>query len=376
MRLSLVTETYFPQVNGVSRTLDQLVKTVLKHGHTVQILHPRYRKNETILTEGLQTGDFPSFSLPFYKEILLPVVTPGMMRREFEKFDPDVVHVATEGTMGLAALLAARKMGIPVVTSYHTNFPQYLSHYKLGWLEPLSRSYLRWFHNRAGCTLVPTREMMGRLVEKGFREVDEWGRGVDTVQFSPEKRDENLRSSLGIQPGDLAFLYVGRLAPEKNLMTMVNAFLSLNSPASAKLILVGDGPYRSDLEGMTDSRIVLTGYRYGEELAALYASSDVFLFPSLTDTFGNVSQEAMASGLPVVAFDVTGPRSVVRDFVTGILVKEQTEKALASVMKDVLANRDLRLSLSEGALEYARSRDWDHVNSVCLDWYKELYENG
>jgi glycosyltransferase involved in cell wall biosynthesis len=211
-----------------------------------------------------------------------------------------------------------------------------------------------------------------RLEKRGFKNVDVWARGVDTDMFSPGKRDEDLRRRLGIKSDELAFLYVGRLAPEKNLMTMVRAFTSLNDKVPSKLVLVGDGPYREDLEKLSDPRIVLTGYRYGEDLAKLYASAEVFLFPSLTDTFGNVSQEAMASGLPVIAFDVTGPRSAVKNFQTGILVKVRTVKAFASAIYDVAKNGDLRLSLARGALEFARTRDWDHVNSVCLKWYEKL----
>jgi glycosyltransferase involved in cell wall biosynthesis len=375
VRISLVTETYFPQVNGVSRTLSRLVKTALNTGHEIQLLIPRYGRPIDQSAENLEIRDFASFPLPFYKEILLPCVTPAMIRRTLARFEPDVVHIATEGTLGLAALLAARKMEIPVATSYHTNFPQYLAHYHLGLLEPLSWSYLRWFHNSAACTQVPTQEMRTHLEGKNFKNVNVWERGVDPEQFTPDKRDEDLRLSLGIGSEEMAFLYVGRLAPEKNLMAMVAAFTSLDAAVPSKLVLVGDGPYRETLERMENPRIVLTGYRYEEELARLYASADVFLFPSLTDTFGNVNQEAMASGLPVVAFDVTGPRSVVRNFETGLLVRDLSVSAFASAMRDVALNADLRLDLAENALMFARSREWDLVNAVCLEMYEKIVLN-
>lgn len=372
LRICLVTETFSPQVNGVSKALGELIKTIGKEGHEVFLLTPRYREGDPPEAGYGFRKDFPALSLPFYREILLPMATPGMVRRAFSSFDPDVLHIATEGTLGLSALKAAARAGVPVVTSYHTNFPEYLPHYRLGWLEPASWSYLRWFHNHARCTLVPTVEMRENLQSKGFENVDVWGRGVDTRGFSPSRRDEHLKRIMGIEPGELVFLYVGRLAPEKNLMTMVRAFASLDGTVPARLVLVGDGPLRKVLEKMGNPRIVLTGYKYGEELSRLYASGDVFLFPSLTDTFGNVTQEAMASGLPVIAFNVRGPRSIVRDFETGILVGEISEKALAAVMLDIARNGDLLFSLGQGALEFARSRNWDKVNSVCLKWYERV----
>jgi glycosyltransferase involved in cell wall biosynthesis len=373
MRITLVTETYFPQVNGVSRTLGSLVETTVKSGHQVQLIIPRY-PDPVKGSNGVQVVDFPGLALPFYREILLPVVPSGKLGRILRDFDPDVIHIATEGTLGLSALKAARRLQVPVVSSYHTNFPQYLKHYRMGWLEPGSRGYLRWFHNRTGCTLVPTREMSDRLIKNGFYNVDVWSRGIDTRMFNPSRRDPDLRKMMGVEEGDTAFLYVGRLAPEKNLMMMIKAFDSLSGSVPVKLILVGDGPYRRELEKKGDPRMFLAGYRYGKELAALYASSDIFVFPSLTDTFGNVMQEAMACGLPVIAFDITGPRSVVRNFETGLLAGDVSEESLSTAMERVAANGDLRHVLAEGALEFARTREWDRVNSVCLKWYEKLAE--
>jgi glycosyltransferase involved in cell wall biosynthesis len=372
MRITLVTETYFPQVNGVSRTLEHLVQTAVNSDCRVQLIIPRY--NEPVKTDNSEVDivDYRGLALPFYKEILLPLVPARRVEKALADFAPDVVHIATEGTLGLSALKAARNLSIPVVSSYHTNFPQYLEHYRMGLFEPVSRSYLRWFHNQTACTLVPTSEMSNRLTGQGFANVDIWSRGVDSNTFNPSKRDIYLREMMGIGPDDTAFLYVGRLAPEKNLMMMIEAFDSLKGSLPVKLILVGDGPYRKVLEERQDHRIFLAGYRHGEDLAALYASSDIFVFPSLTDTFGNVMLEAMACGLPVVAFDVTGPRSVIHSFETGLFARDLSSLSLKKAMERLSVNQDLKTILSEGALEFARTREWDNMNAVCLKWYKKL----
>lgn len=370
MKIALVSETYLPQINGVSKTLDRLVGHLLEHGDQVHLLIPRYRDNAPLAREGLSFSTFGALALPNYPEILLPFTTPRRLRRIFQQIQPDVVHIATEGPLGWAALLAAGQLGLPVVSSYHTNFSQYMSSYRLGLIEGMVWRYLRWFHNRTACTFCPTASIRAILHERGFERVGIWGRGVDSHRFHPNKRDAAERCRLGIAPEDLVFVYCGRLAAEKNLPVLMNAFRRLQS-AQARLLLIGDGPLRDKLAAEADTRVIFTGYRQGEELARLYAAADVMAFPSLTETFGNVMLEAMASGLPVIGFQVPGPKDIVQNSHTGELVETISEQSLQSCMQGYLDDRDKIRRQGENARLHAVLQNWQDINEVVRRAYRE-----
>jgi glycosyltransferase involved in cell wall biosynthesis len=371
MRISLVTETYFPQINGVSRTLDRLVNSLREQGDEIQLLIPRYRDQGEPLPDDLTVVGFPAVALPFYREILLPVVTPGTIRRQLQSFTPDLVHIATEGPLGWAALRAARKLGLPTVSSFHTLFPAYLGSYGLGCLAPLAWRYLRWLHNATAATFCPTPSISELLEYRGFRNLQIWGRGVDSSRFHPAKRDVELRRQLGFGDDETVFLYAGRLAAEKNLPMLTEAIERIDRP-DVRLLLIGDGPLRKQLENRRDPRLVFTGYRRGEELARLYAVADVMVFPSLTDTFGNVMLEAMASGLPVLGFQVPGPRDVIRDGVTGELVGEVSASALAGTMQQWLKGAIDLAYFSIRARREAESKSWSAINATVRNTYLQL----
>jgi glycosyltransferase involved in cell wall biosynthesis len=302
--------------------------------------------------------------LPFYREVRLGLTTPGRVRRLLGAFRPDLVHVATEGPLGLAALRAAACLGIPLVSSFHTHYDQFVGHYGMPWLGPAARAYLRWFHNCAALTLVPSEAARRCLVGRGHGNVAVWSRGVDGRCFHPRYRDAALRARLGLGPSDPLLLYVGRLAPEKNLFALLGAFARLREAAAPeaharlRLALVGGGPLEERLRADRADGVVMPGYQRGEALARWYASANVFAFPSLTETFGNVILEAQASGLPVVGFACPALRERVTHGEDGLLVDgDDMSAALAQLLADAGARR----RLGAAARRKAEAQDWEPI---------------
>jgi glycosyltransferase involved in cell wall biosynthesis len=371
MRVTLATETFFPQINGVSRTLGQLVSFLHAQGDEVQLLIPRYAEGEPDSSTLAELQSFSAWRLPFYREIYVPLVGCRRIAAKLAKFRPQVVHVATEGPLGYAAVKAARKLGLPLVTSYHTNFSQYLECYGASILAAPLWKYLRWFHNCGRATLCPSDSIREILVDHGFNDVCVWGRGVDCRRFAPGRRSEQTRSDFGVGSDETLLLYAGRVANEKNLPMLVDAFLRTPRHLNLKLMIVGDGPIRQKLMDRADDRFIFTGYKQGDELASLYASADLFVFPSLTETFGNVMLEAMAAGLPVLAYDVPGPKDVVEHGRTGILLKTVDAESMTQAIVDLTQNHELTQRLAHHALEHARSQTWDKVNSIVRNTYIE-----
>jgi glycosyltransferase involved in cell wall biosynthesis len=317
MKIALVTETYPPEVNGVAMTLGRVVGGLRTRGHTVEVVRPQQAgERPGALAPG---GDWlvPGMAIPFYNSLRFGLPSVRRLERRWRENRPDLVHVATEGPLGLASLRAARRLGLPVTSSFHTNFHAYGGHYGVGLLRGAVLRYLRWFHNRTRRTLSPTRQMVDELAAKGFLRGGVMARGVDTKLFDPSRRSEKLRAGWGVGPDDPVVLYVGRIAAEKNLGLAVEAFLRLReSEPRARFVLVGDGPARAGL-AEAHPEFHYAGMRRGSELAEHYASGDLFLFASVTETFGNVVTEAMASGLVAVAYDYAATREHVRDSVNG-----------------------------------------------------------
>ena len=289
MRIMIVTDAWFPQTNGVVHTLAQTAAWLVRFGHEVMIAASR---------------DFRTVPCPSYPEIRIAIRPMAALARKLQLFRPHAVHIATEGPLGLAARRYCLRQRSRFTTSYHTQFPQYL---KSRWPIPLWLSYaaLRRFHAAAQRCMVSTRSVEKELHTRGFRNLVRWQRGVDTELFRP-------RSKEFLQLPRPVAAYVGRLAVEKN----VDAFLQM--PWHGSKLVIGDGPERARLEARYRGP-VYAGFRHGEDLAAHLAAADVLVFPSLTDTFGLVNLEAMACGVPVAAFPVTGPIDVVEDGVTGAL---------------------------------------------------------
>lgn len=361
LRISVVTETYFPQLNGVSRTLDRLVNYCTEQGDRLQLLIPSYKDNPTRTPQGVEKSEWSSLALPFYREVLVPLATVTRVERTLADFMPDLVHIATEGTLGRAALLAARRLCLPTVSSYHTNFAQYLQNYHAGFLAPLCWRYLRWFHNSTLATFCPSPSTQCLLEDQGFSNVKIWSRGVDSHRFDPGKRDDELRRSLGVGPDDILATYVGRIASEKNLEMLLQAWRGLPDHDNRFLLFIGDGPLRERLEAESDAHVMFIGYRFGEELARLYASSDLFVFPSLSETFGNVILEAMASGLPVVGFKVQGPKDIINNNRTGVFADGISAEALSLAMQNLLVDHERRRELGRNARDYSITQSWQDI---------------
>lgn len=357
MRFALVTETYPPEVNGVAMTLSRLVGGLRARGNTVEVVRPRQR-HETGATDDFLV---PGMAIPFYDALRIGLPMVGALEERWRACRPDVVHVATEGPLGLASLTAATRLRVPVTSSFHTNFHAYGGHYGVAALRDATLAYLRWFHNRTRCTLAPTRQMTTELAAERFRGLGVMARGVDTSLFGPSKRSAALRAEWGVEDGDPVVVYVGRIAAEKNLGLAVEAFLRLRArEPRARFVLVGDGPAREPL-ARAHPEFHYAGMRRGEELAAHYASGDLFLFASVTETFGNVVTEALASGLVAVAYDYAATREHVRDGVNGFAGEFDRPEAFHAAVTRALDAKTRWPEIRAAARATALSLTWEAV---------------
>jgi glycosyltransferase involved in cell wall biosynthesis len=276
---------------------------------------------------------------------------------------PDLVHLVTEGPLGWSALAAASKLGLPVVSDFRTNFHAYSRHYGMAWLHNPIMGYLRSFHNRTACTMVPTEALREQLADAGFQRLQVVARGVDTQLFRPGRRSHALRAQWGAGPDTIVVLCVGRLAPEKNLSALVDAWQGMRAqqpPGALQLVLVGDGPSRAALQARLPGA-VFAGLRHGEDLAAHYASADAFVFPSLTETFGNVVPEAMASGLAVVAYDYAAAAELIRHGESGLLAPLGDRDALRRLAETLAARPGAIRALGQVARAVAAQMDWGRI---------------
>lgn len=372
MRLTLITETYAPQVNGVSRTLGQLVRHMVEAGDAVQVVHPDYGE----AVDAAEHVTVRSARLPWYKDVRLPLPPFGAALRAIDRFRPDLVHVATEATLGLAGLLHARGR-CPVVSSFHTNWDYYSDHYRIGFARAAIWRYLRWFHARTIETYVPSRPTIADLESRGFRDLVLWPRGVDGRLFRPDRPGRaGVRSGLGFGPDDVVIGHVSRLAPEKNVGYLADALAIVgDARPNARFLFVGDGPGRDDLERRMGPNARFVGYRSGADLADHYAAADVFAFASLTETFGNVVLEAMASGLAVVAVRAGGVGDIVRNGGTGLLVEPGEPPArFAEALVRLVDDAALRRDLAHTARAYAETQTWDAIMGGLRDRYRAVVE--
>jgi glycosyltransferase involved in cell wall biosynthesis len=360
--ICVITETYPPEVNGVAFTLSHLVDGLSALGHAVSVVRPRQRRSDhPDCCYDPSVTLVPSLPFPWYKELQVGIPAGGLLRHCWRRRRPDVVYVATQGPLGWSAVRTARRLGIPVFSGFHTNFHSYSPFYGAGWLQPVIVRYLRGFHNRTYGTLVPSVDLREQLQASGFKNVSVLDRGVDSQLFTPERRCPELRYRWGVSDTGLAVLYVGRVAPEKNLRLAVAAYRAMQRFSdSARFIVVGDGPFRATLQKQHPD-LIFCGVHTGEDLARYYASADVFLFPSETETFGNVTLEAMASGLVVIAYDYAAAGMHISSGETGVLVPSGAPKAFVdAAAKLAQAPQSLR-KIRQQARAYARSVDWPHV---------------
>ncbi|KPF47172.1 glycoside hydrolase [beta proteobacterium AAP121] len=362
LHIALVTETYPPEVNGVAASFSRVVQGLRAAGHRLHLTRPQQGEADCAQREpGYTETLVPGLGLPRYPGLRMGLPAAGLLRRLWQADRPDVVHIVTEGPLGWSALRAARRLGLPVVSEFRTNFHAYSHHYGVGWLSSPVMAYLRHFHNRTATTMVPTEALRLELTEAGFERVQVVARGVDTLQFTPLRRCEHLRAQWGATPQSLVALCVGRLAAEKNLDLLLDAAAAMREHVPGlRLVLVGDGPERERLQ-LRSPEAIFSGIRRDEDLARHYASADVFLFPSMTETFGNVVPEAMASGLPVVAFDHAAAGQLLRHGDNGLLARPGEASEFCRVARRAAADRGQLRALGQRARDTALTLDWTRI---------------
>jgi len=365
MKVVLVTETYPPEVNGVAMTLQRLVDGIAQRGHHVTVVRPKPRDWEDAgrddASPGIAIDVVRGLPIPCYPELRFGLPAGRHLRRRWAEHRPDLVHVATEGPLGRSAARAAVRMAIPLTTSFHTNFHTYAGIYTVGPLKDLALRWLRLVHERAACTFVPSETARATLHESGFGNLQVLGRGVDTGLFHPSRRCEDLRRAWGAAQDAPVALYVGRLAAEKNIALTVRAFEVMRSQRpDLRLVFVGDGPLRSKLE-RAHPEYHFAGMRLGEDLAAHYASGDVFLFASETETFGNVVTEAMASGLLVLAYDYAAPRLHIRSGEDGVTVPYRDADAYLAAATNLVRDRSRWPGIRLRARARMESLSWSGI---------------
>jgi glycosyltransferase involved in cell wall biosynthesis len=362
LSIALVTETYVPEVNGVAITIGRMVHGLLKRGHRIHMIRPRQGKQDAAKDEGTYSETLVSgMPIPGYPELKSGLPAKSLLLKLWRAQRPDVVHIATEGPLGWSALSAARKLAIPVSTDFHTNFHNYTQHYGIGLLKKPIAAYLRHFHNKSACTLVPTASLQQQLEHEGYQNVLVVSRGVDTELFHPAKRDAELRASWNADDDTPVVMLVSRIAPEKNLQVVIQAFEQMRKlNPLLRLVMVGDGPARAELQKQ-HPQVIFAGMQTGEALARHYASGDIFLYPSLTETYGNVTVEAMASGLATLAYDYAAAQQHIKHDINGLLATYADSDAFIAEARTLANDLPRVRRLGKKARETVESLTWEHI---------------
>ncbi len=366
MRIALITESFLPNVNGVTTTMCRLLDHMHMQGHQALVFAPTGTPTHYANADIIPLGGFP---LPFYPEINVTLPQFGITNH-LRRFKPDLIHMAAPTIFGAIVPEVARTLRVPLIASYHTDLIAYSDHYGLGFLKEPFKAYLRWIHNRSRMTLCPSLATLHQLRAQGFRRLKVWGRGVDTVRFHPRYRSAAWRESVGAHAEETILIYVGRISKEKRIDILEEA---LRDQPGVRLVLVGDGPARAEMQQRMHHRPVhFTGYLKGEALATAYASADLFVFPSDTDTFGQVMQEAMASGLPVVAARSGGAPDLIREGVNGAMFAPGSVNELRAHIQMFLANPDERTRMGQAGRVAAERRSWHSVMEELMGHYRHL----
>ncbi len=344
MRFAIVTETYPPEVNGVALTVQGLEQGLRNRGHQVDLVRPRQHTDESAATHELLVR---GAGLPRYPGLRFGLPAPMRLARQWQQQRPDAIYIATEGPLGWSAMRAARRLGIPVASGLHTRFDEYLPDYGAAWLQPTALAWMRRFHNQADATLVPTNELQQFLLGNGFARARLLARAVDGSQFDPRHRDPGLRARWGIADNALVVIHVGRIAAEKNLGLAVQAFRRIQQhQPDARFVWVGDGPQREKL-ARDNPDFIFCGIQRGDALARHFASGDLFLFPSHSETFGNVTLEAMASGVATVAFNYGAAREHLRSGHSGVAVED--DESFINAALQLAGDAEMRAMLGANA---------------------------
>jgi len=364
LRIAVVTETWPPEVNGVAVTLSKLIHHLGKRHHTIQLIRPRQDKHD----EGLEHKGWSELLLrglpiPRYPQLKLGLPSKKALIKAWSTKRPDLVHIATEGPLSWSALQAAHTLRLPVTSDFRTNFHSYCEHYGVGWLSKPIVAYLRKFHNRTAFTMVPTLAMKYQLEALGFKNLKVVARGVDTQLFHPNKRSTAMRKSWHVTPETTVLLSVGRLAAEKNLDLTTQTYQALIAAGrKVKMVFAGDGPMRGVIESKCPDAIFM-GMCSHEQLATLYASADLLLFPSLTETFGNVTLEAMACSTPVLAFDCAAASDFIHNHQSGWLIDSHEPQSYIARALEITNDQAMLARARESARSSVAHLGWDEIAS-------------
>jgi len=370
-RIALFTGAYNHIADGVSLTLNRLVAHLERQGVAVRVFAPTV--DDPPLDHAGTLVPVPSVTLPGRSDYRFALGLTPSVRRELERFDPTLYHIATPDLLGQQALSTARSTDTPVVASYHTHFSSYLKYYHLGLFESALWSYLRRFYQQCEQVYVPSTAMADILRDHGITEgLRLWERGVETDRFTPARRSADWRRSHGIGDDEVVVTFVSRLVWEKGLDVYADVIERLEQQGIPhRSMVVGDGPAREELEARL-SNTVFTGFLEGDTLARAYASSDVFLFPSDTETFGNVTLEAMASGLPTVCARAVGSRDLVNDGTTGRLCTPGDVEAFTEATRQLVQNASLRKRMGTAAFQRAQDFTWTTLLEKMNRYYDEV----
>ena len=373
MKVAFFTESLLPHVDGVSLTLARLFGTLEREGVDFRVFSP-FQPEEPSWAERVRPVRF--FRFPLYPDYRVTIPGGGQTAEALRGYAPDLVHVVSPTPMAIWAQRQAASIGVPVVSSFHTHFVSYFRYYGVPRLEGLGWRYLRWFYGRCRRTYAPSRSISRELGEHGIANVELWERGIDLARFDPGRRDPQLRQRLGVSDEVPMLLMVSRLVAEKDLADLIPMERRLRErQVPHRLVLVGDGPMRDELEAaLPDAHFA--GHQTGDDLARWYASADVFVFPSTTETFANVVQEARASALPPVVVDRGGPPDQIRHGETGLIARANDPDDLARHVETLLRDPQLRRRMGEQARESARAQDWDAINRRLIDSYRQVVAEG
>jgi glycosyltransferase involved in cell wall biosynthesis len=371
IRIAYFADSLPPRTDGVSKTFVQLVNTLQSENLEYLFFSPFKPNDDYSWNKRVEQV----FSVPlfFYTDYRLVLPVHKKIFERLDDYKPDLIHATSPTFLGRMGLSYAQKNGIPAVSSYHTHFIYYFKYYGFGFFEDLGWNILKWFYNRFDRVYVPSRSTAKELAEKGFKKIELWQRGIDFNIFSQDRRNHELRRKFMSKDAPI-LLYVGRLTPEKDLEDLVAVDRLLRENRQEfKMVIVGDGPMRTQLERDLPEAI-FTGYLLGESLAEVYASSDIFVFPSSTETFGNVILEAYASGLPVIGVDKGGVVDLIQDGMTGFISPARDTLDIAAKINVLISNPALRQEYSKNALKFASQFSWNVINKQLISSYMQLVE--
>ncbi|WP_332694336.1 glycosyltransferase family 4 protein [Halalkalibacter lacteus] len=372
MRIAIFSDTYVPEINGVARTLKRYTDYLEKQGIEYRLFVP---ESSTPVPAVPQVQRLTSIPFLLYPECRLALPNPLHIKQSLDEFKPTLIHIATPFNLGLYGIHYGKKHHIPMIASYHTHFDDYLEYYHLSFFEKWIWKYMNWFHRSFVKVYVPSQSTKEKLLSKNIHdEIELWGRGVNHQIYSPTKRSSVFfKEKFQIHEKNI-LLYVGRIAPEKDIHIVLETFHSLpeHIKKETHLVIVGDGPLFRLLSDKQHSNITWTGFMEGEQLAQIYASSDLFLFPSPTETFGNVVLEALSSGLPIIGANAGGVQHLVNNGVTGFLCEPKNIEEFVQQTSLLLENPSLRSKFSIEAREFAQTLSWNEIFAQLIESFGDV----